>query len=92
MVFDAKATAHAARTDVLHLVLGYNTALLNAFKLDRAAPTLSAPTLQGPLGEDGLHYRGPVTVTLAASDDLSGLSAIHYQIEADPVVTVLGPS
>ncbi|NLG27646.1 MAG: hypothetical protein GX557_07020, partial [Chloroflexi bacterium] len=64
------------------------TALLNAFKLDRAAPTLSAPTLQGPLGEDGLHYRGPVTVTLAASDTLSGLSAIHYQIEADPVVTV----
>jgi glycosyltransferase involved in cell wall biosynthesis len=30
MVFDAKATAHAARTDALHLVLGYNTALLNA--------------------------------------------------------------
>ncbi len=63
-------------------------ALADAFKLDRAAPVLTAPSLQGPLGEDGLHYRGPVTVTLSASDALSGIGSIHYQIESEPVVDV----
>ncbi|MBN1401641.1 MAG: hypothetical protein JXA74_12430 [Anaerolineae bacterium] len=49
--------------------------------LDATAPTCSAD-LDGPLSQYDLFYTGPVSVTVRCEDGLSGVSRIHYRIEA----------
>jgi probable HAF family extracellular repeat protein len=48
-------------------------------KLDKALPITSA-SLMGRTGENG-WYRGPVTLTLAATDNLSGVSSTSYSTD-----------
>lgn len=48
-----------------------------AVNIDMTAPTTSA-SLSG--SKKGTNYKGPVTVTLKASDDLSGVYYTLYQI------------
>src|SRR5207249_4509479 len=44
------------------------------------APPVTTASLSGPSGQDG-WYRGPVTVTLTATDDRSGVASTTYQID-----------
>mgnify|MGYP005840088761 FL=1 len=58
----------------------YERAMLpNAFKLDTSPPSLDAPGIRGPLGCNGKHYTGPVTMTLRAHDNLSGIASFKYR-------------
>jgi hypothetical protein len=50
-----------------------------SFRIDATAPASTA-SLAGPLGTNG-WYTGPVTVTLAGSDAMSGLSSLRYRVD-----------
>jgi hypothetical protein len=60
--------------------------LERAFRYDATAPNCDEPTIVGPR-EDGKHYTGPIRFTITGRDPLSGIAAIHYQIDNGPVVT-----
>lgn len=56
---------------------------------DTTAP-VTAPALSGPSYVNGF-YRGPVTVTLTATDDRSGVARTFYRIDSGALRTYAGP-
>lgn len=65
-----------------------NRALAPLLRYD-ATPPLTAVSLQGPLGTNG-WYRGPVTVTLNASDAHSGVARLRYRVNGGDWITASG--
>ena len=65
------------------------TRTVEGIHIDRTAPVTaaSAPDPTFPSG----WYGGPVTVTLAASDNLSGLDTTYYSVDGGPAVTYGAP-
>jgi len=60
--------------------------LEDAFKYDASVPAPVTCSVAGPLGEDGKHYTGTITVTLTATDTHSGLTGFHYQVAGESMV------
>jgi hypothetical protein len=58
------------------------------FKIDATAPMTTA-TLAGTLGNAG-WYKGPVHVTLAATDATSGVASTSYRIDSGAVLAYTG--
>ena len=62
---------------------------INPFDL---TPPVTAATLAGPFGTNGWLMAGsPVSLTLAATDDLSGVASTSYAINGGPAVNYAGP-
>lgn len=57
-------------------------------RYDASPPSLDQPTVQGPRCAGSDFYTGVATVTIKARDDLSGIAALLYQVEGEPMVTV----
>jgi len=63
------------------------TVLEGAFRYDATAPYCDErPSIVGGT-QDGKYYNGPVRLTFTGRDRLSGIAALHYQIEGEPVIT-----
>ncbi|HEY6835408.1 MAG TPA: hypothetical protein VI142_02965 [Gaiellaceae bacterium] len=71
----------SASESVSDLAGNSRTATVAGIKIDRTAPTTHAD-LPDPVA-DG-WYAGPVLVTLAASDSLSGVESTHYSVDGGP--------
>lgn len=67
-----------------------NRALAPLLRYDVTPPTTTA-VLQGPLGTNG-WYRGPVTVTLTATDARSGVARLRYRVNDGDWATASGSS
>ena len=60
-----------------------------SFNIDQTPPTTTAQ-LSGPAGKNG-WYTGPVTVTLIATDNLSGIASTSYSLDRAPSQSYSGP-
>jgi hypothetical protein len=57
---------------------------------DTTGPSVSA-SLSGPQGQNA-WYTGPVTVQVAATDDMSGVASIQYAVDGGPTQSVAAPT
>jgi hypothetical protein len=64
------------------------SATLSGIKIDRTAPSTST-TVPSPLASG--WYTGPVQVTLAATDGLSGVATTYYSVDSGAPQTYAGP-
>jgi hypothetical protein len=92
VVADGEHTIHYYSVDVACNQEALQTAA-TPLKIDQTPPTTTYQ-LDGLLGENGWFIASPVTVTLSASDETSGLDHVRYRVEggswqqtSDPVVT-----
>ncbi len=67
-----------------------NRAQAPALKYDATPPTTTA-ALTGLAGTEG-WYRGPVSVTLTATDNTSGLAFLRYRLDAGPWIVTTASS
>ncbi len=67
-----------------------NRALAPLLRYD-ATPPVTTAVLQGPIGTNG-WYRGPVTVTLTATDLHSGVARLRYRVNNGDWITANGSS
>jgi flagellar hook assembly protein FlgD len=61
-----------------------------AFKMD-VRPPVSAATVGGPAGDAPGWYSGPVSVTLSATDDASGVTRIQAAVDGGAMTDYTGP-
>jgi len=79
----------SASADYSFVVSADRTLVANFAALDITPPTTTL-SLAGPLDSHG-NYAGPVTVTLSAFDDLSGVASTFYKIEGGGQNTYSAP-
>jgi flagellar hook assembly protein FlgD len=60
------------------------------FRLDTRAPVTTA-VVDGPTGDAPGTYRGPVAVSLSATDNVSGVTGIDASVDGGPTAPYAGP-